>query len=63
MEQKQQDQNQTEQDKIDKILINITDPRERAEKEQLLKTFTQLGNGSNKAHEAVERGKAALTSK
>ena len=63
MEKGQQTQEQSDKEKIDEVLSAITDPRERAEKEQLLKTFIQLGNGSNKAHKVVERRKAALADK
>jgi len=51
----------TEQEKIDHILSAITDPKERAEKEQLLKVFSQLGQGSNKAHQTEDLLKTIKT--
>ncbi|MDP3917713.1 MAG: hypothetical protein Q8Q30_00870 [Candidatus Woesebacteria bacterium] len=53
----------TSQEKIDHILSAIKDPKERAEKEQLLKVFIQLGEGSNKAHKIGEKIQSTLEGK
>ena len=57
----EKNQGLTAQEKIDRILSAITNPEERAEKEQLLKVLVQLGEGSSKTRNMDELLKAVKT--
>lgn len=51
------------EEKIDEMLSGIIDEKELAEKKALLKVFSQLGHGSNQAHEVGEKIKSVIKDK